>query len=256
MNEIKNRVSLFQTNIDALTMDETLYQIDEIIQNRKATQHVVINVAKMVMIQQDKQLRDIVNSCGLINADGQGIVWGAKLLGLNIPERVTGIDLMMKLVKHSVEKGYKIYLLGARDEVVKMVVTVWRSRYPDLQIAGYRNGYFIEAEEEGIVSTIRNSKADILLVAMSSPKKEIFLNKYLDSFGVPFVMGVGGSFDVVAGRVKRAPLWMQKVGLEWFFRFLNEPNRMWKRYLVTNMVFLWMITRALITGNGTVRYRE
>ena len=132
--------------------------------------------------------------------------------------------------------------------MVEKVTSTFKEKYSQLQIVGKRNGYFSEQEEQAVIENIRNSHADIVFVAMSSPQKEIFVNKYLEKMAVPFVMGVGGSFDVIAGLTPRAPLWMQKIGLEWFFRFLCEPQRMWKRYLVTNTVFLGMILKALITG--------
>ena len=245
MIEKRKRIKFFNCWIDPLTMEETLKCIEAIIQDRIPSQHVVINVAKLVNMQNDENLKSIVNSCGLINADGQGIVWAAKFLNLNIPERVTGIDLMLNLVKLASEKEYKVYLLGAREEILKKVVAVFKEEYPNLNIVGYKDGYFLQLEEKRIVSDIKASEADILFVAMSSPQKELFLSKHQYAMGVPFVMGVGGSFDVVAGHVKRAPLWMQKIGLEWFFRFLCEPRRMWKRYLVTNTIFLFMLLKAV-----------
>ncbi len=244
------RIHFFNAWLDPLTMEETLRRVQDIIQERKPEQHVVINVAKLVLMQKNKELRDIVNSCGLINADGQGIVWGARLLGLQIPERVTGIDLFMNIVKLADRKNYKVYFLGAKETTVKRVVDILSSDAPGLQAAGCRNGYFSAEEEKGVAEAIRDSGADILFVAMSSPKKEFFLKKYLDLMQVPFTMGVGGSFDVVAGETLRAPLWMQQAGLEWFFRFLNEPGRMWKRYLVTNAIFFGMLLKALISGKG------
>ena len=247
MNITKNRINFFGAQIDPLTMLETLDSIEKIIDLRQPTQHVVVNVAKLVMMQKDTELQDIVNSCGLINADGQGIVWGAKLLGIGIPERVAGIDLFQNIVRMASERNYKLYFLGAKEEVVTKVVDLFESKYPRLQVAGFRNGYFNEKEEKEIVEDIHRSKADVLFVAMGSPNKEIFLNKYINDMAVPFVMGVGGSFDVVAGKTKRAPLWMQKIGLEWFYRFLCEPQRMWKRYLVSNTLFLGMVFKALLT---------
>jgi N-acetylglucosaminyldiphosphoundecaprenol N-acetyl-beta-D-mannosaminyltransferase len=243
------RVRFFNAEIDPLTVGETLQTVEGIIHSRSVTQHVVVNVAKLVMMQKDEKLRRIVNSCGLINADGWGVVWGANLLGLKIPERVAGIDLFLRLVELSAEKGYRPYFLGAKQEIVEKVVRQFRSNYSNLEIAGYRNGYFKEEEEFKIAKEIGQSRADILFVAMSSPKKELFLNQYSPLMEVPFVMGVGGSFDVVAGHVKRAPLWMQEMGLEWFYRLLSEPGRMWKRYLVTNTIFLGMILKALLFKN-------
>jgi N-acetylglucosaminyldiphosphoundecaprenol N-acetyl-beta-D-mannosaminyltransferase len=239
----RNRVNFFGINLDLLTMEETLAQISEFIEKKQYVQHVVVNVAKLVYAQKDNQLKHIINSCGLINVDGAGIILGAKFLGINIEERVTGIDLMQRLTEYSANKGYKIYFLGAEEEIVSKVVETYKEKYPNLQIAGYRNGYFSQEEENSVVEDIKNSDADILFVAMGSPKKEIFLNKYQAQMNVPFVMGVGGSFDVVAGKVQRAPLWMQRLHSEWLFRLLQEPERMWKRYLYTNSKFLKMLVQ-------------
>ncbi|KJJ85409.1 WecB/TagA/CpsF family glycosyltransferase [Candidatus Omnitrophus magneticus] len=241
----KERVEFFGSFIDPMTMDETIEKIKDIIKIKKITQHVVVNVAKLVMMQSDIELRDAVNSCGIINADGAGIVFGSKLLGIKIPERVAGIDLMERLMKTAAEAGYKIYFFGAEENIVKEVIRQVSFKYSRLKIAGYRNGYFKESDEQKIVEDIKKSGADILFVGIPSPKKEKFLNRNLNKMNVPFVMGVGGSFDVIAGKTKRAPLWMQKIGLEWFYRFLQEPGRMWKRYLVTNTKYLFMLTKKL-----------
>lgn len=243
---VRPRVEFFGSLIDPLTMEETLEHVERIIAERRITQHVVVNVAKLVMMQKDEALREIVNSCELINADGQGIVWGANLLDLKIPERVAGIDLFENIVARSPQKKWRPYFLGARQEIVQKVVAIFRKKYPMLEVAGFRDGYFNREQEQGVAEAIRDSGADVLFVAMGSPQKEIFLNRYVDMMGVPFVMGVGGSFDVVAGHVKRAPVWMQKAGLEWFYRFACEPGRMWKRYLVTNVIFLGMILKAVL----------
>lgn len=240
-NEMSKRINFFGVNLDIITMQESLERISEFIQNRAGVQHVVVNVAKLVYAQKDEQLREIINACPLINVDGAGVVLGAKLLGIDIPERVAGINLMEKLIELCAQKGYHPYFFGAKEEIVKSVVEIYKEKYPQLEIAGYRNGYYSEAEEEGLVEDIKNSKADILFVAMSSPKKEIFLSKYSKAMEVPFTMGVGGSFDVVAGKVQRAPMWVQNCHSEWVFRLIQEPKRMWKRYFVTNSIFLGMI---------------
>ena len=243
---MNSRISFFGVYLDIITMQETLERISKFIQNKEGVQHVVVNVAKLVYAQKDEQLREIINSCPLINVDGAGIILGAKMLGVNIPERVAGIDLMEKLIEYSAQKGYRPYFFGAKEEIVKSVVEIYKEKYPNLEIAGYRNGYYSEAEEEMLVEDIKNAKADILFVAMGSPKKEIFLSKYSKTMDVPFMMGVGGSFDVVAGKVNRASMWMQKLHSEWLYRLIQEPKRMWKRYLVTNSIFLIMIVKELI----------
>lgn len=165
-------------------------------------------------------------------------MWAAKKLGVPLKERVTGIDLFQRLVELSDKKGYKIYLFGAKEEVVTKVKKIFEDKYPNIQIVGYKNGYFTEKDEPEIVKNMAESGADMMFVAFSSPKKEYWVNKYLKQLNIPFVMGVGGSFDVVAGVTDRAPLWMQKHGLEWFYRFIQEPRRMWKRYIVGNAKFV------------------
>ncbi len=246
---MQNRINILNCPIDKLTMDETLQRIDESIQKKAHLHHVVVNAAKLVHMQKDIELYKSVVSSDIINPDGQAVVWASRLLGQPLPERVAGIDLMQNLVMLAYEKGYKIFFFGAKEEVVKGVVDKYTHMYSEDIIAGYRNGYFGKNEEESIAKQIANSKADMLFVAISSPKKEIFLNTYKDIINTAFIMGVGGSFDVVAGKVKRAPLWMQNAGLEWFYRFLQEPRRMWKRYLVTNSLFIWYVLKAKILGS-------
>jgi N-acetylglucosaminyldiphosphoundecaprenol N-acetyl-beta-D-mannosaminyltransferase len=150
---------------------------------------------------------------------------------------------METLVELAAKKNYKIFFFGAKEQVVKGVVQKYIDSYGSNIIACYRNGYFAKEDEPGIAKQIADSGADILFVAITSPKKEIFLNTYKTVIKVPFIMGVGGSFDVVAGLVKRAPLWMQKAGLEWFFRVIQEPGRMWKRYLTTNSAFIYLVLK-------------
>lgn len=230
--------------VQALSMPETLNFIKGRIDNSQFTQHVVVNAGKIVAMQNDMALRQSVFEADMINADGMSVVWASRFLGKALPARVAGIDLMLELVKMAHEEGYKCYFFGARPEVVEIVVRFFGNKYSSNIIAGYRNGYFKEEEEEQIAKEISSSGADMLFVALSSPQKEIFVNKYKKLMNVPFVMGVGGSFDVVAGVTKRAPVWMQKVGMEWFYRFIQEPRRMWKRYLVGNSKFLWLVLKA------------
>lgn len=234
----EDRYEILNTYVNAISMDETIRRVEEIIKRGVPTQHVVINASKVNLMEKDLKLRKIVNACPLINADGASIVWAAKKLGVPLKERVTGIDLFQRLVELSNQKGYKIYLFGAKEEVVTKVKKIFEEKYPNLQIVGYRNGYFTEKDEPEIVKNMAESGADMMFVAFSSPKKEYWVNKYLKQLNIPFVMGVGGSFDVVAGVTDRAPLWMQKHGLEWFYRFIQEPRRMWKRYIVGNAKFV------------------
>lgn len=232
------RYPILNTYVNAISMDETIAEVEKIIKAGKPTQHVVINALKVNLMNENAELQKIVNACPLINADGASIVWAAKKLGVPLTERVAGIDLFENLVKLAAEKGYKIYLFGAKEEVVQKVKKIFEEKYPTLQIVGVRNGYFTEADEPEIVKNMAESGADMMFVAFSSPKKEFWVNKYLNDLNIPFVMGVGGSFDVVAGVTDRAPKWMQDHGLEWFYRFIQEPRRLWNRYVVGNWKFV------------------
>ncbi len=244
------RVHFLNTQIDNLNMQETLEVITDSVDNNKQLHHIVVNAGKLVAMQSDLQLRESVNEADIINADGQAIVWASKFLKKPLKERVAGIDLMQNLVALAYKKKYKIFFFGAKEEIVKKVVDVYSKEYNPSIIAGYRNGYFTKEEEKNIAIDIANSGANLLFVAISSPTKENFLYDYKKQLkNINFVMGVGGSFDVVAGKVKRAPKWMQEVGLEWFYRFLQEPKRMWKRYLIGNSKFVFLVLKEKIFKN-------
>jgi N-acetylglucosaminyldiphosphoundecaprenol N-acetyl-beta-D-mannosaminyltransferase len=241
---MNKRINFLNIPIDAITMQETLARVETAIAFDKQIHHTVVNAGKVVLMQTDKELEKSVVEADIINADGKAIVWAANLLGHKLPERVSGIDLMEELVKRSFEKGYKCFFLGATQDVVNRLVEIYKEQYSDDIIAGYRNGYFEKEEEEKIALQITESGANILFVAITSPKKEIFLNTYKNKLtNVNFIMGVGGSFDVIAGKVKRAPLWMQNSGLEWFYRVVQEPKRMWKRYLIGNTKFILLVVK-------------
>ena len=152
---------------------------------------------------------------------------------------------MQKLLTLAERKNYRVFFLGATEDVIRRAVDKIKKLFPKLMIAGYRNGYWSEKEEESVVNTIKHSSPDILFVGISSPKKEYFLNTYISKMNVPFSMGVGGSFDVIAGKKSRAPLLLQKCGLEWFWRLMQEPRRMWKRYLIGNVIFIWLVIKEL-----------
>jgi N-acetylglucosaminyldiphosphoundecaprenol N-acetyl-beta-D-mannosaminyltransferase len=238
------RITLMGCEVDNLTMEETLCKVEGFIQSGRPHQHVVVNVDKLVKASRDQELRRIINECALVNVDGMPVVWASRLLGKPLKERVAGVDLFEALMRRAGEKGWRVFLLGAREEVVSAVRDTYQRKYPALRICGYRNGYWKgEQEEAAVVEQIRASQADLLFVAISSPKKEHFLGRYQAEMKIPFAMGVGGTFDVAIGRVKRAPLWMQNAGLEWFYRFLQEPRRMFRRYFIDDMAFIWLFIK-------------
>ncbi|HEX9174219.1 MAG TPA: WecB/TagA/CpsF family glycosyltransferase [Telluria sp.] len=243
---MNQRITLMGCQIDNLSMEETLRTIEGFIHSGQPHQHVVVNVDKLVKASRDPELQRIINQCALVNVDGMPVVWASRLLGKPLKERVAGVDLFEALMARAAERGWRVFLLGAREEVVGAVADTYRRKYPQLQLAGWRNGYWQgEAEEAQVVEAIRASRADLLFVAISSPKKEQFLGRYQARMQIPFAMGVGGTFDVAIGRVRRAPRWMQQAGLEWFYRFLQEPRRMFRRYFIEDMAFIWLLIKEM-----------
>jgi N-acetylglucosaminyldiphosphoundecaprenol N-acetyl-beta-D-mannosaminyltransferase len=234
------RIEFLKAPMDIATMPETVSFIENRIAKGEFLQHVVVNVAKIVNMQKDPILSDSVKACDVINIDGMGVVLGARFLGFDVPERVAGVDLFHELLKMSANNDFPVFLLGATEDVVSKTASKVQEQNPNLSIAGFNDGYFWE-DEQAVVDKIKASGAKLLFVAITSPKKENFINKWQDQLGVDFVMGVGGTFDVVAGKVSRAPKWMQDYGLEWLYRVIQEPRRMWKRYLVTNSKFAWLL---------------
>ncbi len=235
------RIQMMGCPIDNLTMEETLLTIEGFIDSGQPHQHVVVNVDKLVKAQRDPALRQIISDCALVNVDGMPVVWASRLRGKPLKERVAGVDLFDALMARAAARGWRVYLLGATEEVVREVHARYAARFPELRFAGCRNGYWSREEEPEVVADITRSKADLLFVAMGSPKKEQFLGAYQAAMRVPFAMGVGGSFDVAAGKVQRAPRWMQRSGLEWFYRFLQEPRRMFRRYFIDDMAFFGLL---------------
>jgi N-acetylglucosaminyldiphosphoundecaprenol N-acetyl-beta-D-mannosaminyltransferase len=240
------RQELFGIPIDGLTFEETVNRAVAAMKHRSPVQHVAINVAKLVKARRDAELhRDIAQS-DIIGVDGAGILLAARLLGLTVPERVAGVDLMQSLLGICAKRGFRPYFLGARQDALERAMAVARGRWPGLQIAGARNGYYRREQEAEIVAAIRDSGADCLFIALPTPQKERFLHAYREVLGVPFIMGVGGSIDILACQIERAPLAFQRLGLEWLYRIYQEPGRMWWRYASTNAVFAGLLAQALI----------
>lgn len=230
--------------LSKLNMNQTIDYIDDKIINNKLLHHCVINAGKVVLMKSNKKLYNDVVSSDLINPDGIAIVYAAKFLGLDINERVTGIDLMYNLLKLSEKKGYGCYFLGAKDFVLKKMIINLKKRFPNLIVSGYNNGYFDIDSYKIISKKIIKSQAKLLFVGISSPKKEDFLNSQKKNLkGLNLIMGVGGSFDIYSGLIKRAPKVFQRFGMEWFYRLISEPKRMWKRYLIGNIKFILIIFR-------------
>jgi len=254
----KDRANILGCEIDRLDMTDMLARCRAAIEQRRYTQHVSINAAKLIALRKQPDLREIIARCHLVGADGQSVVWASKLLGDPLPERVAGIDLMYALISMAEREGYGVYILGARRVVLEAAVERLRSSHPRLRLVGFRDGYFSDDEGGAVADAVRRSKAQLLFVAMSSPRKERWLSQFGDTLEVPFVMGVGGSIDVLAGEIRRAPFAWQRVGLEWLYRLLQEPKRMFPRYLRTNPKFVLLVAsntglRAIAAGRRRLR---
>lgn len=244
---LPERAQILGCPIDRVDMDAAVDACARFLGRGEPAQHVAINAAKLVALNGDPAIAEMIKACELITADGQAVVWASRLLGDPLPERVAGIDLMYRLFALAEEHGYGIYILGARQQVLVKGVHRLREMHPKLQLSGFRNGYFQEAEAAEVADQIRRSGAHILLVAISSPRKEEFLDAYRHAMGLPLVMGVGGSIDVLAGLTRRAPARMQRLGLEWLFRLAQEPGRLLKRYASTNVRFIWLVAREVLS---------
>jgi N-acetylglucosaminyldiphosphoundecaprenol N-acetyl-beta-D-mannosaminyltransferase len=240
------RVELLGCRIDALDMDGTLERCQSFIEERSGAHQISVNAAKLVALRSDPRLREIVSASPLVNADGQSVVWAARLLGRPLPGRVAGIDLMNRLLELAERSGYRVYFLGAHADVLARALEQLQALHPNLVVAGARDGYFSDDESKAVAAGIRDADPDLLFVAMSSPRKEYWVAEQAEDLGVPFVMGVGGALDVVAGTTRRAPRWAQRIGMEWFVRLLQEPRRLFGRYARTNSRFVWLVARELV----------
>lgn len=230
-------VRLFGIGIHAVTMDEAVLTVARFVGEKTPRQAVFLNAGKFAEIDRNPALKRAIEQADLRLADGQPLLWAGRLLGAPLPERVAGIDLMHRLLAEGKERGWRFFFFGASEEVLEKTVAICRERY-GIAVAGSQHGYYTPEGEAAVAEKIRNAGADILFVAMGSPKKELFMERHLRAMNVPFTMGVGGSFDVVAGLSRRAPRWMRRTGLEWFYRFMQEPGRLWRRYLYGNVHFI------------------
>ena len=243
IGETRVRSQLLGSPIDVVSMKQAVATAADAIRRRETCQHVSLNAAKLVKIQHDDILRDAVAGCQLITADGQSVVWAGKLLGCPLPERVAGIDLMHELLAAAENEGHRVFLLGARQHVLERAEAAIHQLHPRVQVVGRHHGYFSLEDEPDVVALIAATEPQLLFVALETPAKELFLARHRERLGVPFVMGVGGSFDVLAGVRRRAPRAFRRLGLEWLYRLMQDPRRLARRYVVGNTQFILLVAR-------------
>ncbi len=246
--DVAPKVDLLGVTFHSLTEDRALEIIyawrDET--PRRTHTIITVNVSILVMMRDDPALRNAVERADLVVVDGQPLVWTSKLFETPVPERVSGVDLMKRLLETGGERGLRIFLLGTTQERLDKLVSVIEEKYPKVTIAGARNGYFKEPDYPDVVRMIRDARADVLLMGMPVPFKEVWSERFRDELDTPVVLGVGGAFDVIAGFVKRAPVPLQKAGLEWAWRMAMEPRKLLRRYMSTNSRFVALVARETV----------
>ena len=219
------KVEILGVKVDSVTMAQAVEIVTDLISAKKNSIVATANAEMLMMATHDSELKNILNSAELVVPDGAGTVWAANHLGYKMPERVAGYDLVQELMKISPQKSWKIFLFGSAPGVAEKAKAKAEELYPEIKIVGTRNGFFTAKDEEEIISQIKNAAPDILLAALGVPKQEKWLFNHKEILNIPVSIGVGGTLDVMAGNVKRAPLWMQKAKLEWLFRAMLQPSR-------------------------------
>ncbi|GIM30260.1 acetyl-mannosamine transferase [Clostridium polyendosporum] len=242
-----NRMNFLNTQVDNLTMKEAVDKLEGLLHDGKYHYVVTPNVDHIVKLEHDKEFKEIYDKADLILTDGMPLVWISKLSKTPIKEKISGSDFFPEVCKVAAEKRYKIFLLGAGEGVADIAAKNLKSKYPGLEIVGtYSPSYGFEKKEDEvkeIIQIVNRAKPDILAVGLGAPKQEKFIYKYLSELKVPVSLGIGATIDFEAGNIKRAPKLMQSLGLEWFYRLIKEPKRMFKRYLVDDLAILRVVIK-------------
>jgi len=241
------RIEFLGCPVDCLTSVQLLDELTNDVREKSPPQVIqFMNANKVAMVRKDPAMGDLLRRADYVLADGQPMLPLAALLGLRIPERIDGIGLMRKLLELADREGFSVYFLGAKQEIVETCVEQVARDFPGVKVAGFRNGYFKKDDVPEIAAAVNQAAPDFLFLGMGSPTKERLADEWKEQFGARVIQGVGGSFDVMAGLVKRAPLWMQRCGIEWLYRVIQEPRRMFWRYTVTNTACLWVFAKAFV----------
>jgi N-acetylglucosaminyldiphosphoundecaprenol N-acetyl-beta-D-mannosaminyltransferase len=229
------QIEILGAYVDKVTLDEAVQRTHEFIESGIPHQIVTVNVDFIRLAQENQDFMDIINRSDLAIADGMPLVWASGWSGEKLPERVTGVELVDKCCEMAAREGLKVFLLGGEDGVPEAAARIYTDRYPGLQVVGAYSppvGAFSDEEDRKIVDMIREARPHFLFVAFGAPKQDMWISRHREEIGVPVAIGVGGVFNFVTGRIRRAPVWMQSHGLEWLYRVFQEPRRLWKRYFL------------------------
>lgn len=251
---LMNKKNIFGIDIDALTMEQTVAYIYQLKQQEQPIHILGVNADKINQYYKEtEEFRKIINEAQVINADGASLVLASKILKKDLPERVAGIDLMQNLLSLCEKKEYTVFFLGAKESVIKLMIHKIETSHPNLKIIGYRNGYFEKKDWATIAEKLKEQSPDFVFIGITSPMKEHLIDYFMKQGINSVFMGVGGSFDVLSGCIKRAPEWMQKFNLEWLFRVKQEPHRLFRRYFIGNFQFLFKLIKEIRSSNNGTR---
>ncbi len=261
---MRDRISILGVEVDALTLDQAIAEFERMIAARCPSLAFSFNVDICMKIRRDAELRDIYREANLVLVDGTPMMWAASLLGTPLPGRVSGSDLLPAFCRVAAKEGYRVFLLGARPGVADLAGARLVARNPGLRIVGvYSPPFGFEqdiSENARAIDAVRREGPDVLFVALGAPKQEKWLYRFRDDLGVPVSMGVGSALDYLAGRLRRAPNWMQRLGLEWTYRLAQEPGRLWRRYLLDDSPFVyhvlveWLQRKLTSSSRRSTRY--
>lgn len=244
--QVAGRANVLGCRVDLVDMAQSLRVVSEFIMKGQPRQVITLNAEIIYAARRHAELRQVIEGAGLVTPDGAGVVWAARFLGYPVRERVTGIDLAGALAAEAAVQGWRVFLLGARPGVAAQAADNLVAQYPGLRVVGTQHGYFQEEEMERLLAEIKDSRPDLLLVGLGAPYQEFWIHRYQRELEVPVAVGVGGSLDVLAGRVRRAPGWLIRLNLEWLYRLVLEPRR-WRRQLVLPC-FVWQVIRQKLGG--------
>lgn len=249
----KSRIELCGLPVDNVTMAEAVDALEERLWSRRRTQVFFLNADCVNISDRDQSYREVVRRGDLVFADGSGMRLAGKLLGRPVVDNVNGTDLFPRLCERLAKTGHRVFLLGARPGVAESVRERMTHDHPGLEVCGVHHGYFPKDRSHQVIQRIRDSRADVVLVAFGAPLQEKWIAEHIDATGATVVLGVGGLFDFASGRMPRAPMWMRRMGLEWVYRFWREPRRMWRRYWVGNFVFVARVLRRALSERPSTK---
>ncbi len=240
------RIDVLGVPVDPVTMEQAVAVVGAMLAGDKPCSVMAVNPEKVVRATRDPLLLDRLRRADLLIPDGIGIVFAARLLGLGSFERVPGSELMPRLCERAAAAGQRVFLFGGTPDVNRQTLTVLQRRFPEIRIVGACHGYLREEDMPGLVAAINASGADLLFVALGSPKQEAWIDRYLPALNVKVCQGVGGTFDVIAGRVKRAPASVRRIHLEWLYRLAAQPTRIGRQAALP--LFAWHVLKKKVVG--------